>query len=55
MNLCPDPCMKSRLWIPSRFYMNSESMDSKRFAIEYKSLFDREPARSFPVYSALRI
>ncbi len=39
--------------IPSRFYMNSESMDSKRFAIEYKSLFDREPARSFPVYSAL--
>ena len=39
--------------IPSRFYMNPESMDSKRFSIEYKALFDREPAKSFPVYSAL--
>ena len=28
-------------------------MDSKRFGIEYKALFDREPAKSFPVYSAL--
>ncbi|MCM1369699.1 MAG: LysM peptidoglycan-binding domain-containing protein [Candidatus Amulumruptor caecigallinarius] len=44
---------KSNTVIPSRFYINKDSADTKRFEEGYKNLFKREPYRSVPLYSAL--
>lgn len=39
--------------IPSRFYYDKESYDGRRFAAEYKRVFDMTPVKSFPNYAAL--
>lgn len=39
--------------IPSRFYYDKESSQARTFENHYKSLFDREPAKSFPMYAAV--
>ncbi|MDE6071266.1 MAG: hypothetical protein K2G53_01800, partial [Muribaculaceae bacterium] len=39
--------------IPSRFYYDKNSTDARKFEIYYKSLFDRQPAKSFPMYAVM--
>ncbi len=39
--------------IPSRFYYDKDSGQARTFENHYNSLFDREPAKSFPMYAAL--
>ncbi len=43
----------SNVLIPSRFYYDKNSMDTRKFENCYKSLFDRTPAKSFPVYACV--
>ena len=37
--------------VPSRFFYDRSSDESRRFVTYYKSLFDRTPAKSFPMQS----
>ena len=39
--------------IPSRFYYDKNSSEARRFENIYKSLFDRTPAKSFPMYAGV--
>lgn len=39
--------------IPSRFYYDKNSIEARKFENSYKSLFDRTPAKSFPVYACV--
>lgn len=39
--------------IPSRFFYDKSSSKAVRFENHYKSMFDREPAKSFPMYAAV--
>lgn len=39
--------------IPSRFYYDKNSAQARRFENHYKSLFDRAPAKSFPMYAVM--
>lgn len=39
--------------IPSRFYYDKNSTETRKFENVYKSLFDRSPAKSFPVYACV--
>lgn len=38
--------------IPSRFYMNPDDSRTQGFTMAYRQLFDRQPAKGFPVYAA---
>lgn len=48
-----DKYHKSDVMIPSRFYYDRRSAESRRFVTHYQSLFDREPAKSFPMYAGV--
>lgn len=39
------------VYVPSRFWFDSESIDGKQFVADYTSVFGHGPLRSFPVYS----
>lgn len=39
--------------IPSRFYYDKNSTDARKFELYYKSLFDRLPSKSFPMYAVM--
>ena len=41
------------LLIPSRFYYDESAPQSKSFVNYYQSLFDRQPARSYPMYAGM--
>lgn len=43
----------SDVMIPSRFFYDKDSAQSRSFENHFKSLFDREPAKSFPMYAAV--
>ena len=38
--------------IPSRFYFDPKEPESRRFIVDYQSLFGQTPMKSYPVYSA---
>lgn len=42
---------RSGVFIPSRFYFDSDLAASKRFIGNYKELYTHSPVKSFPVYS----
>lgn len=44
---------KTNTFIPSRFYLDSSSDRAKYFFSSYKSLFNRAPAKSVPLYAAV--
>lgn len=48
-----DDLHQADVLIPSRFYYDKESYDGRRFAAEYKRVFDMTPVKSFPNYAAL--
>lgn len=39
--------------VPSRFFYDRSSDESRKFVTYYKSLFDRTPAKSFPMYACV--
>lgn len=39
--------------IPSRFYIDKDSREARRFEMEFKSLFDRVPVKSVPLYAGM--
>lgn len=39
--------------IPSRFYYDKDSQESRKFMMYYKSVFDMTPVKSFPSYAAM--
>lgn len=41
------------VFIPSRFYYDSDSYAAKGFVAKYKSLFSGTPVKSYPVYAAM--
>lgn len=41
------------LLIPSRFYYDESAPQSKSFVNYYQSLFDRQPAKSYPMYAGM--
>lgn len=43
----------ANVMIPSRFYYDDNTGESQIFARHYKLLFDREPAKSYPMYAAV--
>lgn len=44
---------KADAMIPSRFYYDKDSQDSRKFMMYYKSAFDMTPVKSFPSYAAM--
>ena len=48
-----DKFHKNNVIIPSRFYFDKDSNQARVFVNYYKSLFDRQPAMSFPMYAAV--
>lgn len=40
------------VYMPTRFYFDADSKDSKTFIEDYKELFGHTPLKSYPVYSA---
>lgn len=47
-----EPFHQADVIIPSRFYFDRDNSDAKAFTARYRSLFDRTPAKSFPMYAA---
>lgn len=43
---------KANAMIPSRFYIDKDSENIRKFNMQYKSLFNRTPAKSVPLYAA---
>lgn len=48
-----DKYHKANVLIPSRFYFDKESRQSRQFVNHYKSLFDKTPTKSFPMYACV--
>lgn len=53
-----EPAMEERYYdcnvmIPSRFYYDKNSSKARMFEMHYKSLFDRQPTKSFPMYAVM--
>lgn len=48
-----EPLHELNVMIPSRFYFDKDSDAGKRFLMYYKSLFDRQPVRSIPLYAGM--
>ncbi len=44
---------KCNVLLPSRFYYDKDSTEGRRFASAYTSLFDRTPAKSYPMYAGV--
>lgn len=44
---------EANVLIPSRFFYDKSSSQTRQFENYYRSLFDREPAKSFPMYAAV--
>lgn len=44
---------KADAMIPSRFYYDKDSQESRKFMMYYKSVFDMTPVKSFPSYAAM--
>lgn len=43
----------ANVMIPSRFYFDGNSTSAQGFNRHYKSLFEREPAKAYPMYAAV--
>lgn len=41
------------IMIPSRFFYDNDSHNTKKFLLEYKALFNMTPTKSYPVYAAM--
>lgn len=48
-----DELHKAEAMIPSRFYIDRESDAWRQFNMRYKTLFDRSPLKSIPLYAAV--
>lgn len=53
-----EPAMEEKFFdcnviIPSRFYYDRNSAEASKFEMRYKALFDRQPAKSFPMYAVM--
>ncbi len=44
---------RNDVYIPSRFYFDTNEPDSKKFLAAFKTLFNHPPLKSFPVYAAI--
>lgn len=44
---------ESGLTIPSRFYLETNALDTRTFVSDYKALFDHNPVRSYPLYAGV--
>ena len=48
-----DEFHKANVLIPSRFFADKDSRAYREFEMSYKSLFDREPAKAYPMYACV--
>ncbi|MDE7403267.1 MAG: LysM peptidoglycan-binding domain-containing protein [Muribaculaceae bacterium] len=44
---------RAELYLPTRFYIDRESLEYRDFLNSYKTLFEREPVKSVPLYAAM--
>lgn len=52
-NTLKDKMFTADVYIPSRFYFDTDAPESKEFIADYKTLFSHPPLKSYPVYAAV--